>query len=250
MILLWGLPDDGPLRAVQAVLRARREPFGLLNQHRIGRTAIDLVAGAVVHGTLRLDDMSIALEAIDAAYVRPYDIRQVPAMREAGPSSMLWHHGLALEDALRAWVEIAPSRIVNRPSAMSSNGSKPYQAALIQAAGFDVPDTLVTTDPLAALAFRDRHGSIIYKSISSVRSIVSRLDEERLDRLADIGNCPTQSNNTSPEPIFGCTSLATGCSPPRSDRTRMITAIPAEPGRRPKSARARWSWRCGSNAEG
>jgi RimK-like ATP-grasp domain len=192
VILLWGLPDDGPLHAVHAVLRARREPFGLLDQHRIGGTGIDLVAGAAVHGTLRLDDMSMALEAIDAVYVRPYDIRQVPAMREAGPSSMLWHHGLALEDALRSWVEIAPARIVNRPSAMASNGSKPYQAALIQAAGLDVPDTLVTTDPLAALAFRDRHGTIIYKSSSSVRSIVSRLDEERLDRLANIGNCPTQ----------------------------------------------------------
>ena len=158
----------------------------------IGTAAIDLVAGPSVHGTLQLDDTSIALEAIDAVYVRPYDIRQVSAMREAGPSSMLWQHGLAVEDAMQAWVEIAPARILNRPSAMASNGSKPYQAALIQAAGFDVPDTLVTTDPAAVLAFRDRHGTIIYKSTSSVRSIVSRLDEEHLDRLADIANCPTQ----------------------------------------------------------
>jgi hypothetical protein len=192
VILLWGLPDDGPLRAVHAVLRARREPFCLLDQHRIGTAAIDLVAGPSVHGTLRLNHTSIALEAIVAVYVRPYDIRQVPAMRDAGPSSLLWHHGLAVEDAMRAWVEIALARILNRPSAMASNGSKPYQAALIQAAGFDVPDTLVTTDPVAALAFRDRHGTIIYKSTSSVRSIVSCMQEKHLGRLADIGNCPTQ----------------------------------------------------------
>jgi glutathione synthase/RimK-type ligase-like ATP-grasp enzyme len=113
-------------------------------------------------------------------------------MREAGPSSLLWQHGLAVEDAMRAWVEIAPARIINRPCAMASNGSKPYQLALIRAAGFDVPDTLVTTDPVVALAFRERHGTIIYKSTSSVRSIVSRLGGDHLDRLADIGNCPTQ----------------------------------------------------------
>jgi glutathione synthase/RimK-type ligase-like ATP-grasp enzyme len=75
---------------------------------------------------------------------------------------------------------------------MASNGSKPYQAELIRAAGFDVPDTLVSTDPAAVLEFRERCGSVIYKSISGVRSIVSRLCVDDRERLDDIANCPTQ----------------------------------------------------------
>jgi glutathione synthase/RimK-type ligase-like ATP-grasp enzyme len=55
-----------------------------------------------------------------------------------------------------------------------------------------VPETLVTTDPEEALAFYERHGQIIYKSVSSVRSIVSRLKPEHLERLAGVVHCPTQ----------------------------------------------------------
>ena len=60
---------------------------------------------------------------------------------------------------------------------MASNNSKPYQALLIQALGFAVPETLVTTDPDAVLAFWQRHGTVVYKSNSGIRSIVSRLTD-------------------------------------------------------------------------
>ena len=53
-------------------------------------------------------------------------------------------------------------------------------------------DTLVTTDPEAALAFQAQHGSVIYKSTSGVRSIVSRFTAEHAERLADLRWCPTQ----------------------------------------------------------
>lgn len=192
MILLWGVPGDGPMRAVHDALRSRHEPVCLLDQHAITSTTLDLSVGATVHGRLHLGDDVVALEAITAVYARPYDVRRLPALREAGPLAPLWRYGLALDDGLQAWVEVTPALVINRPSAMASNGSKPYQAALIRAAGLDVPDTLVTTDPNAALAFRELHGSVVYKSTSGVRSIVSRLDAEHQDRLADIGNCPTQ----------------------------------------------------------
>lgn len=192
MILLWGLPGDGPLRAVHGALRARQEPVCLLDQRAIAATMLDLFVGSTVYGALRVNDDLVALEAITAVYARPYDVRQLPALQDAGPLAPLWRHGLALDDGLQAWVEVTPALVINRPSAMASNGSKPYQAALIRAAGLDVPDTLVTTDPSAAVAFCELHGSVIYKSTSGVRSIVSRLGSEHQDRLADIGNCPTQ----------------------------------------------------------
>jgi glutathione synthase/RimK-type ligase-like ATP-grasp enzyme len=87
---------------------------------------------------------------------------------------------------------LTPALVVNRPSVMASNNSKPYQAAAIGALGFATPETLITTDPAAAAAFWAAHGAVIYKSISGVRSIVSRLGPVHRDRLADVAWCPTQ----------------------------------------------------------
>jgi glutathione synthase/RimK-type ligase-like ATP-grasp enzyme len=95
-------------------------------------------------------------------------------------------------DALLAWMEIAPARVVNRSASMGSNFSKPYQSQLIQAQGFAVPETLVTNDPDLVRAFCREHARVVYKSISSVRSIVSILREEDLDRLDHVLWCPTQ----------------------------------------------------------
>ena len=75
---------------------------------------------------------------------------------------------------------------------MASNYSKPYQAGLIQAAGFRVPETLVTTDPEAVVEFWRRHATVIYKSMSSSRSVVGRLTGKHLDRLQAVTTCPTQ----------------------------------------------------------
>jgi glutathione synthase/RimK-type ligase-like ATP-grasp enzyme len=75
-----------------------------------------------------------------------------------------------LFDTLTRWAEISPARVVNRVAPMGSNFSKPYQAQLIKRYGFEVPETLITNDPELVRAFRVRHGRVIYKSISGVRS--------------------------------------------------------------------------------
>jgi len=82
--------------------------------------------------------------------------------------------------------------VLNRPSAAASNSSKPYQAGLLRAHGFDVPDTLITTTPSALADFRAQHGEVIFKSISGVRSIVSRFTPAHSKRIPDLTWCPTQ----------------------------------------------------------
>jgi glutathione synthase/RimK-type ligase-like ATP-grasp enzyme len=192
MIVLWGVPGDGPIREVGAALRARRAPTFLLDQHAIQDTGVEFSVAGSIRGRLRCGDEFLVLEDVAAIYARPYDFRRLPFLKDLGPDSTLWRHAMAVDDALQGWVEATPALVVNRLSAMASNGSKPYQAELIRAAGFDVPDTLVTTDPAAVLEFCEQHGSVIYKSISGVRSIVSRLGAEHRERLKDIANCPTQ----------------------------------------------------------
>ena len=83
---------------------------------------------------------------------------------------------------------------------MASNNSKPYQLALLRAAGFDVPATLVTTDPDAVLDFWKRHERLVYKSTSGERSIVSRLSDRHRGYLDEVSHCPTQFQ----EHIEGC----------------------------------------------
>ena len=85
-----------------------------------------------------------------------------------------------------------PGRVVNRVAPMGSNFSKPYQAQLIKRYGFEVPETLITNDPELVRAFRARHGRVIYKSISGVRSIVQTLTDDDMTRIDDIRWCPTQ----------------------------------------------------------
>ena len=57
---------------------------------------------------------------------------------------------------------------------------------------FDVPSTLITTDPDAARRFWTDSGAVIYKSTSGVRSVVARLGDAHVERLDDVIWCPTQ----------------------------------------------------------
>ena len=120
-----------------------------------------------------------------ACYLRPDDTRQLVESEEL-------EHALQADDALFSWSEITPALVINRPSAMGSNSSKPYQLELIRQLGFLTRDTLVTTDPAEVIRFWKFHGEIVYKSISGVRSIVSRFVEAQLPRLQHLTTCPTQ----------------------------------------------------------
>jgi len=183
-VLLWGLPQDAPLASIRReLLRAGAEPL-TIDQRRPDQIAIELTTAATVAGALRLPDRAIPLEEIGAAYLRPYDAQRLHGT--ANP------HAAAVAEALIAWAGVTPALVVNRPSAMAPNESKPYQLELIRAAGFAVPPTLVTTDPAAARQFASEHGPLIYKSVSGVRSRVARLSNERAQSLDDVAWCPTQ----------------------------------------------------------
>jgi RimK-like ATP-grasp domain len=192
MILLWGLPGDSPVAEVQAALEAIRQPTFFLDQRRAPETRVQLRVQPAVSGWVEIDSQVLDLTAVRAAYVRPYDSRRLRAVASAGPESAEWQAAVAVEDVLLSFCELTPALVVNRPSAMAANGSKPYQARLIASLGFSVPETLVTTDPEAAAEFWRRHERVVYKSISGVRSVVARLTPEHQERLRNVSWCPTQ----------------------------------------------------------
>jgi len=192
MILLWGVPTDEPMAAVADALRTACSRVAFLDQRRALETEVELRIGATVEGRLRVGDDEVDLAEVGAAYLRPYESVRMPAIQRAGAESIEAGHALSVEDAVSSWLEVTPALVVNRPSAMASNSSKPYQSELIRSHGFATPPTLLTTDGAAVAEFVAEHGRAVYKSISSTRSIVHRVDVGDTERLKELRWCPTQ----------------------------------------------------------
>jgi hypothetical protein len=192
LILLWGVGSDGPLAAVLQELQRLGVPTSVIDQRHVLSTEIDLEVGSGMSGAVRTPHGRIDLGTVTAFYLRPYDSRCLPVIAQEGPNSAAWRHALRVDDILASWSQITPAVVVNPLGAMAVNGSKPYQLRQIRRLGFSVPETLVTTDPNTAHAFWQQHGTVIYKSVSAVRSRVARLQPEDVRRLGDVSSCPTQ----------------------------------------------------------
>jgi glutathione synthase/RimK-type ligase-like ATP-grasp enzyme len=192
MILLWGLPGDTPIARVQQWLTRRGHATTFLDERDALDTDVRLSAADASDGVVRTKHFVVDLSKVTAVYQRPYGIDRVPALAGRPRGDSAWQHAQAVAESLTAWMESTPALVVNPASAMASNGSKPYQAQVIAACGLRVPETLVTTDPDAVHEFRARHGGLIYKSTSGVRSIVARLSADKLERLSLVRWCPTQ----------------------------------------------------------
>lgn len=193
MILLCGIPSETPLRMVTSRLEELGVPFVLFNQREFANCEMWFeVKDAQVAGELRIGDRTYKLQDFTGVYPRMMDDRFLPELSSEPAESSLRNCCRSLHDALMRWMEIAPALVINRCAPMASNSSKPYQAQLIRKEGFLVPESLITTDPELVRDFRARHGRVIYKSISAVRSIVQELSDEDEERLERIRWCPTQ----------------------------------------------------------
>ena len=192
MILLWGLPTDPPIAAIERILRREDVPYSFLDQRAFLDTEVALRCSTEIGGTLRVAGDELELEEVTAVYARPYELQQMKETAGLDPQSPQIQHATAIHAAMAVWLDLTPALVLNRPRDMALNFSKPYQASIIAKCGFAIPETLLTTDPAAVARFRQKHGSIIYKSVSAVRSMVSQLTSADEQRLASVTWCPTQ----------------------------------------------------------
>ena len=241
MIVLWGVYGDTPLATVNEVLTRQRQQVEFVDQQAILETDFEPTSDVGIQGLLRVGEQLIELDRVAAVYVRPYGLEQLPTLRQFDPQGAEWRKARALVETLHSWTEMTQALVVNRFSAMASNSSKPYQARLIERHGFAIPETLITTDDEAVREFWLRHGTVIYKSISGVRSIVARLTSEHLDRLEHLRWCPTQFQQHIPgtdyrvhvvgDEVFGCEIISSGDDyryAGRSGATVSLRACPLE----------------------
>lgn len=194
MILVCGIPSETSISRLARALEDLGASWFMVNQRRVRASSIEVrvTEAGEVDGTLEHDGQSLSLSEITGIYLRFMDDRVLPEVRDEPVESPVRTHSRAFHDLLPQWAEVAHARVINRYSAMGSNYSKPYQLQLISEHGFSVPETLVTNDPELVLAFRAEHGRLIYKSVSSERSVVAELHNEDLARLERIRWCPVQ----------------------------------------------------------
>ena len=193
MILLCGIPSEPPLASVRRRIEEAGGEYVVFNQRDVADIDIEMcVTAGRVTGWLTIRGDKFELERFDGIYLRLMDHRLLPEVRRAAPDARSAAHSMRVHEMLLAWSEICAARVVNRPAAMGSNASKPYQAQLIRNSGFDVPETLITNDPDLVREFRQRCGRLVYKSMSGVRSIIRTLEEDDPADLEAIRWCPVQ----------------------------------------------------------
>lgn len=194
MILIAGIPSEPPLADVIEVLAGAGADVVVLSQRRYAETRLDLAIDAWgrVDGTLTIDRRTWLLREVTGCYARLMDDARLPEVRNLPDGAAHREHSRRLNETLVTWLDVAPARILNRPGAMASNASKPYQAQVIARHGFGVPETLITNDPDEAVAFYRSRERVVYKSISGVRSIVQTMGARDLDRIAAVRTCPVQ----------------------------------------------------------
>jgi hypothetical protein len=188
MILLWGLQSDETLASVDDWLRQRKASVYFLDHAAIDRTRMSYSA---VNNQYQLyyNDELVPLDSVTAAYLRPYDFRQYPPFQQGDDVTQLTARAVQVHNLMNTWSESTIAKVINTPSAEATNHSKVFQSRLIHSStGLPVPDTLISNDWETIRRFALQHGTLVYKSLSSIRSIAKQITHaellERRDTIA------------------------------------------------------------------
>lgn len=196
MVLFIGIPTEPPLQMAISAAESRSIPFVVLDQRTMH--AANLSIGFLKNkffARLQLHGEDYDLEKFSGVYFRMMDYLAMPhtdsrSLQYMGADNVQ-KSGL-LHQQLLYWMDMTELRLLNPPFTMGSNMSKPYQSQLIKEAGFKIPPTCITSRKETLQPFRKQYQSLIYKSISSVRSIVKELQPKDEPMLEKLQYLPTQ----------------------------------------------------------
>lgn len=193
MILLYGIPSEGPLALVIEELVQRGTDFAVINQRQLSRVSISVDATERrLCGELVIDNRRLTIADVTAIYARPIDIRFLPEYHNSINTQVDTNRLNTLTYKIHVILNNIDATVVNRPRQMYTNCSKTLQAQIITEFGFSIPQTLVTNNVDAVVAFSKQVGKIIYKSISDQRSIVRLFTEKDIAKLDEVLFVPVQ----------------------------------------------------------
>jgi hypothetical protein len=196
MILLCGIPSEAPLRLAILAAENLGVEYVLLNQIDLQNTDLSLrINGGKISGKLAIHDAEWSLTGFTGIYARLMNYQDLPEFEAQSRDPENAHLALKsalFHEAIVDWLEVTDCQVMNRFSSMNSNFSKPYQTQLISKMGFLTPPTLITNNQEEVTKFLRHHKKVVYKSISSERSIVKKLGDVKMMNLKNIRYLPTQ----------------------------------------------------------
>jgi glutathione synthase/RimK-type ligase-like ATP-grasp enzyme len=185
MILAWGIMSDDTMLSVYNWLKILHADIYFLNHSAIEGSRMKF--SSTTHSYQLYDcGQTVPLENITAAYLRPYDFRQYePIVENSNQARKFTIRANQFHFLINAWAESSNAKLINKPSAEASNHSKLFQSRIIHTCGFPVPESLVSNDWETIRLFASGFKGLIYKSMSSIRSIVKEISLSELHSRAD-----------------------------------------------------------------
>ena len=147
------------------------------------------VVDTCIEGLINIRGESIDIQEITAVFHRLLNLEDISSISR---NKKRLQQACAIQRSIIDLFDILPVTMVNPRLPMMSNNSKPLQSLLIRKAGFSIPDTFITNEPEALYRFMENKNLLVYKSMSSVRSIVSIIDKNEIDRINRLQLLPTQ----------------------------------------------------------
>lgn len=91
MILLWGVPGDGPLDAVRETLERRAAPVRFIDQRMAAEMSVELTVDpdGRLSGCIADPDGEIDLAQVGATYLRPYETSKACGLTEINDPAYL-----------------------------------------------------------------------------------------------------------------------------------------------------------------
>lgn len=177
----------------RAALESSGANFFFLDHRKIFGSEIDGTFGAEAGRRCTVTDGVAAFELQDvkAAYVRGGNFLDYAEMNDRQRDDPVAMRAAGFEIQLTASLDSSDALVINRSGPSATNNSKPYQLTVIRQAGLMIPETFISNDGGAAGRFLSGTPDSIYKSISSVRSIVRRVSDTHRASLGDVKWCPT-----------------------------------------------------------
>lgn len=189
--LVCGLVDEEPVTMLIRSLQKKGADFLIIDQETLA-DQVKLrwqVNDNGIAGQIKVGEEVLDISKIQSVYHRFMDVSDV--LGSSSPPQVVTKTRSILHSLMNLF-DVIPGRMVNRRRPMMSNNSKPYQSLLIKQAGLAIPETLITNDARFLESYALSNGPLIYKSISSIRSIVAPLDDKSIARVESLCHLPTQ----------------------------------------------------------